>query len=144
MISRDHLIIFSGLGAILVLYGTLGFIFDEGGWANHVAVITVGVMIPAFVWLAILNRCRETFKGTPNLKGSVRYEFDDVGFRVVALHSTGETQWGAITKWKEGKRVFVLYRSPKLAEIVPKRFFENAANVNALRELLKTRVQNFL
>ncbi len=125
---------------MLVLYGTMGFILKQGGWANHAAVIAVGVAIPAYVWLTSFNCCRATFKGTPNLKSEVRYEFDDVGLRVVALHSTGETQWSAIVKWKEGKRAFALYRSPTLGEIIPKRFFKSAADVDSLRELLKAHV----
>jgi hypothetical protein len=141
VISRDYLVSFSGLGAILVLYGATGFIFDERGWANHVAVMAVGVVIPAYVWLTRFNRCRETFKGTPNLKGNVRYEFDDAGLRVVALHSSGETQWDTIVKWKEGKKVFVLYRTPKLGEIIPKRFFNSGVDVERLRELLVAHVE---
>lgn len=137
LLARDMLIISTLLGGILVAYAVLGFVLESAGWINHVLVLAIGLLLPTYVWTAAFIRSRRTLSDTPNLRGTVQYEFDDGGFRVLALHSSGETKWTAILKWKEGKHVFLLYRAPKIAEIIPKRFFKNPADVKYVRNLLE-------
>lgn len=42
-----------------------------------------------------------------------------------------------LVKWKEGKHCFAIYTSPKIPSIIPKRFFQSPADVEAVRGFLQ-------
>ncbi|HVB86689.1 MAG TPA: YcxB family protein [Candidatus Dormibacteraeota bacterium] len=140
LLSRDFLILSSILGAVLIAYATMGFVLNPAGRINHVVVFFVGLLFPGYVWFCALRRSRRALAGTPALQGAVKYEFDESGMRFDALHSRGEINWAAVVEWKEGKHVFLLYRSPGMAEIIPKRFFKNLSDVDSVRRLLASHV----
>ncbi|MGH9740544.1 MAG: YcxB family protein [Candidatus Acidiferrales bacterium] len=71
------------------------------------------------------------------LQGRVSLNFNDLGFTYRGEHVSSEVEWEAVTKWKEAKQFFLLYQSPQSASLVPKRFFREAAGIDALRELLR-------
>jgi YcxB-like protein len=83
-------------------------------------------------------QARRQAKGSPNLQGTVPYTFDDLGYVVEAVHARGEFKWSGLVKWKEGKHCFAIDTSPKIASIISKRFFQNPADIDAVRSFLRT------
>jgi hypothetical protein len=113
---------------------------DEEGWRGQWIVFAIGLLLPTYFILAILYRAKRQVKRSPNLQGTVQYNFDDDGFVMQTLHSKSEIKWTGITKWKEGKHSFIIYSNVNLGNIVPKRFFQSPSDVDAVRVFLQTKV----
>jgi hypothetical protein len=52
----------------------------------------------------------------------------------VSLHT--EANWNEITKVVETKRLFLFYKSPTMAHLIPKACFEDDTQIKALRSLI--------
>jgi hypothetical protein len=62
------------------------------------------------------------------------------GYDLDATHSQSRVQWSALVKWQEGKRCFLPYPSPRMASIIPKRFFQSPTDIDSIRLILQAKV----
>lgn len=138
---RRALVVLSALGVLTLVFAALLARTSPEGWRRQWVLICVGIFWLVYLWIVILYRSNKTLKQTPNLQGVVRYVFDDPGYLLEAMHSRAEVKWSAMVKWKEGKHTFLFYGNPKIASIVPKRFFQNGADVDAVHKLLQANVK---
>lgn len=128
------------LGVLCILFGAFIDVFNPAGWRTSIVPIGLGIFWFIYLPIIYLFRSYNAVKRSPSLQGIVRCQFDENGYTVEALHSQAQVKFEALLKWKEGKRTFLLYPQPRIGTVVPKRFFQNAADVNTLRGLLQTRV----
>jgi YcxB-like protein len=122
--------------AIVVQAVALSLAEKRGLWGNWYA-FPVGIFLILYMWFFVFYRARRQIKQSPNLQAPIQYDFDEGGYRMTASHSNSDIKWSAIAKWKEGKHGFIIYANVNFGSIVPKRFFQNAADVEAVRGLLK-------
>lgn len=141
LFSRRALIIFTVLGVLTLVFAASLARSNSEGLRGEWVLISVGIFWLVYLWIVILFRSNKTIKQTPNLQGVVRYIFDDTGYLIEATHSRAEVKWSAMVKWKEGKHTFLFYANPKIASIVPKRFFQNGVDVDAVHKLLQANVK---
>ncbi|MFZ0886217.1 MAG: YcxB family protein [Candidatus Acidiferrales bacterium] len=139
--SWKLLTIYSVIGVLILPLAVLASLHDEAGWKDQWPLFAAGLFFLSWAWIVVFYRSYRLKTGSPNLKGLVRYEFDESGIQCTALHSQSEVRWPAILKWKEGEDTILMYHAPKLANIIPKRFFQSPGDVDALRNLLRTNVQ---
>jgi len=137
---RGNLFFFSILGCLSLGLGVFLSIVGDGGMRGQLPTIFVGLFVALYLWGAILYRSYRNWKVTPGLKGLVQYRFDDGGIAIEGPYFRGEVKWPGIVKWREGKHTFLIYSNPKIANIVPKRFFRNPLEVDAVRRLLRDNV----
>ena len=116
-------------------------ITDWRKWLDYSVLFASGLYLLAYSWPVRLYRARRRVARSRNLQGIFRYEFGDDGWRAVAPNATWEIKWTAITKWIEGRHSFVIYGDSKTGTIIPKRFFQNSADMDAFRGLLQTKVK---
>lgn len=135
--ARKLLIIISLLGLLILAFATFLSFGDEDGWRGQLIFFGLGLFLTVYVWLLLFYKASRQTKKSPNLQGIVRYKFDDEGFGFQALHSQAEIKWAALVKWKEGKHCFLIYTSPSLGNIIPKRFFQSATDVDTVRGFLQ-------
>jgi hypothetical protein len=140
LISRKLLVRFTITGLVILIGAIVYGGSDGANTTTRPILIIVGIFFLVWLWLILFVQSRRMVKTVPNMKGPIRYEFDDAGVLIVALHASTEMQWASILQWKENKNVFLLYQSPQLAQIIPKRFFGNEQDVMAVRELLRTNI----
>jgi hypothetical protein len=114
---------------------------QEEGWGRQWYLFAIGIVLIVYMWPFLYYRARRQIKRTPNLQGVIRYDFGEDGYRMTAMHSAGEVKWSAIAKWKEVKNSFVIYANANIGSIVPKRFFQSPADVDAVRALLQAKVK---
>lgn len=102
-------LIFAGLFAYFVLY--------------------FAVYLP---WWA--RRAFRTLKsaGTP-FKG----ETSEEGITISSQYGGGITPWDHVIRWREGRKVFLLYVSTSLFYVLPKRLFASAADEAEFRDTLR-------
>ncbi len=138
--SRRAILVLSTLGVLSILLGVwLGLQRNEG-WARGKVLLGLGVFWLIYLWPFLIYRTRATLKRTPSLQGNVRFQFDESGYTVETMHAHAEVKWGALSKSIETGKSFLLYQNPKIGSVVPKRFFQSAADVETLREFLRTGV----
>jgi len=140
---------YSRTSSVLLLFATLlalgGGVFltitDGRRWLDYVVLYAAGSYLLAYSWPGRLYRARRRIARSPNLQGIFRYEFDDDGWGVVTPNATWEMKWAGMRKWEEGRHSFVLYSDANRGTIIPKRFFQSPADVEAVRALLQMNVK---
>jgi hypothetical protein len=138
---RRTILILSGLGVLTIFFAVwLGLRRDEG-WAGERILLGLGVFWIVYLWPFMIYRTRATLKRTPNLQGDVRFEFSDEGYAVSTVHANSTVKWSALSSWKETKKTLMLYQNPKIGSLVPKRFFQSAADVETVRGFLRANVK---
>jgi hypothetical protein len=116
------------------------------GWdgrTNWVLLVTIAVwvvVLAAVMAALVYIRSYRMKRKSPAMQGIIRYEFDDVGMKVVGPHSTSEMRWSAIIKWRENKSTILLYATPHFANFLPKRFFSTPADLAAVEAFLREHV----
>jgi hypothetical protein len=128
-------VLFLAIGANFVLNPHRG-----QDWTDQLPVLLAPILLAAFMSFILFSRSRQMKRKSPALQGLIKYEFDDVGMRIAGPHTTAELRWPSFVKWRENKTTFLLYQNPRLAQIIPKRFFSSAEDVAAVQDLLRTHV----
>jgi hypothetical protein len=109
-------------------------------WTDQLPMLLAPILLVAFMSINLFSRSRQMKRKSPALQGLIKYEFDDVGMRIAGPHTSAEMRWPSFVKWRENKTTFLVYSSPRLAQIVPKRFFSSPEDVTAVQNLLRTHV----
>jgi hypothetical protein len=83
---------------------------------------------------------RSTLKTSKLLQGTVHYTFSENGIDTTAQGAFGHNDWSNLRKVIETKHVLLFYPSKGIFYVIPKRFFSCAANLDSMRELIRTHV----
>jgi YcxB-like protein len=137
VVARKHFAIASILAIVMWAIAVLLSVTGAASLQEQVAFYIFPLLLVGYYWVPTFLQARRQAKGSPNLQGTVSYTFDDLGYVAEAAHARVEVKWSGLVKWKEGKHCFAIYTSPKIASIIPKRFFQSPADVNAVRGFLR-------
>jgi YcxB-like protein len=138
---RNTILVLWVLGVFMLVMAIFLGIEENKSWFGEPSFLAAGVFFLVFFWRFMAYRSRATLKRSPSLQGVVRFQFDESGYQVEAVHARAEVKWAALVKWIESKNCFLLYQNPKIGSIVPKRFFQSAADLDAVRRLLQANVR---
>ena len=137
LVARKHFAIAYSLAVVMWSIAVLLTVTGVASLQVLFAFYVFPVLLVGYYWVTMFLQARLQAKGSPNLQGTVSYTFDDVGYVVEGVHARGEIKWSGLVKWKEGKHCFAIYTSPKIANVIPKRFFRSPADVEAMRGFLQ-------
>ncbi len=87
-------------------------------------------------WSAI-----KQFNGSPASQGEVTLTASAAGIRIKSSQSESNSNWSAYVRWLENKRVIVLFTSPLVFVVVPKRSFSED-QLASFRALLRDNIIN--
>jgi hypothetical protein len=138
---RRTIVILSVLGLLTILSSIWLGVRKGEGWAGEKILLGLGVLWLVYLWPFMIYRTSATLKKTPSLQGNVRFEFSDEGYAVNTMHASAEVKWGALTKWIETGKSFLLYQNPKIGSVVPKRFFQSATDCDVVQGYLRAKVR---
>ena len=91
------------------------------------------VVIPYF-------SARSSLKSSRILQGSVHYAFSEAGIDVTGQGVSGHNDWSNLYKVVETKRALLFYPSKGIFYVIPKRNFADVANLDSMREIIRSRV----
>ena len=103
LLSRKSLAVVSICGLLILATATLTSLSDEQGWRGQLVVFGLGLLVLVYYWVAIFYRAHRRVTQSPNLRGTVRFEFDDSGFVIQSAHARSVCEWTGILKWREGE-----------------------------------------
>ena len=86
------------------------------------------------------RRVRRAYAATPALAGPQRYEFTDDGLALSNASVSNLVRWSAFVQAAETPEFFLLYYSKRCAYYLPRRIMGPEAQIDALRELLRSRL----
>lgn len=108
------------------------------------SLLPVAIFVLFFAWfLRILgpkSRGRKHFAALSPQERQVEYEFNPSSYRAATLVSEGRHQYGGLHRFIDGPSTFILYVSPQIAHLIPKRAFD-AQGVDQISEWLRAGVE---
>jgi hypothetical protein len=139
---RSYFIVGVVLLAAFLWAGWVSF-FGEGrpagNWGRWVIPAVIAYFALIFgVWSPY--QITRNFKQRKDLQREVSFGLSDSGIEMATTDFHGVKSWGDYLRWKEGKKVFLLYLSDNMYQVVPKRFFPSEAEISDFRALLKRMV----
>jgi len=108
-------------------------------WPYRVAF----VVICAAVFVALLEyglpywAARSFIKKNPGKLGPSRHEIGPEGTSYQSAHSEGKLAWTGFHQIRETPDLFLLYTQSNVAQIIPKRCFENPEQILVYREIVR-------
>ncbi len=102
----------------------------------YVALGAFGMVVPR---LGLRNAARKHIASMEEPERRVEYRLDDEGLHIKTPRSTSSIAYSAIHRVVEGRTEFLVYTSAQIAQIIPKRAFDEP-NVEAARSWLLERV----
>ena len=132
----------SVMGIVLIFLGLALSILNVLSWMDGSKSANDAMMLPALIALVLGYiyaylpwSYRRIYRKQPSLHEPVDIEWGDGGLAYDTEHNKGEIPWRLFTKWREGRRTFLIYSAPNLFHIVPKRLLEGNGE-EQLRTLL--------
>jgi len=90
-------------------------------------------------WGAPYFNARRQFRNTPSAHGSITLEVQDGGLRFRSASTDGSVLWDHYIKWIEDDSVFVLFSSPLIFVLIPKRAFDSD-QLHQFKETLRQKI----
>ena len=107
-------------------------------WALPLTTFTIAALL--FIqWGAPYLNAKRQFRNTPSSQGQIELDVQDVGLRFRSVSTDGLVSWKGYIKWIEDERVFVLFSSPQIFVLIPKRAFD-ADQLHAFQQSLRQKI----
>lgn len=129
----------------------LSFLFLTAGVGSLIVVVhpaQTRVALPslalAVFWALLVfvfprMRMQHEFKRNPNLHQETVYEVSDDGVCSENANMRSQRNWKTFIRWAENGHMFMLYSSPRMFIMLPKRFLA-IGEADQLRELLRRNI----
>ena len=133
-----------GLLFVFVLVAGFGIVasFREGGIPTWLLVLLAAGGYPAAYFLWYLPwRTRRLYGQHKALQSAFRMRVTEEGVFAETEHGQTMTPWSFVLKWKEGRRLFLIYHADVLFQMIPKRCIKSESDTEALRTLLRSRAR---
>ena len=121
----------TGVGLLTRWNGAATWVWG-GCFALGALILLLTAGLPLFVLLH-WRRNRDVY-------GPATLVVDGQGLRGMEEQGEAHLQWSAFTRLREGKRLFLLYRSPAYFIVLPKRAFASSSDVDRFRALADDRL----
>jgi hypothetical protein len=96
----------------------------------------LGYFIVFFGWF-IPFKTKKVYRQHTALQKPFTIEITEEWFRAHSEEGENRTQWSELHKWKEGKRLFLVYRADNVFHMIPKRLLKKPDEVNFFRAVLQ-------
>jgi hypothetical protein len=122
------------------LQGYLTVVTDQSWlrWSLPLTLFTICLLLFEH-WGAPYINARRQFRNTPSAHGAIALDVQDRGPHFRTADSDASVSWSRYVNWAEDDCVFVLFSSPWMFVIIPKRAFD-AVQQTQFREMLRQRI----
>lgn len=109
--------------------------------------IMIGIYAAFMILVVVLTRywymprtARRIFAQTKSLQRPYRWSWNAEQLNYSSDLANAIVPWGDLVKWREGDQIFLIYPSNLMFYVFPKRAFQDAAAVDAFRQLLRAKI----
>ncbi len=121
------------------------FFFPKGSLTEWLTLLGVGAIMVAVLWvlalfsrvLAIPLRAGRTYRTQKDLQRPFQLSWDAENVLTASANGNSTIPWKDFLKWREGKRLFLLYRSDRLFQLFPKRAFRDEAQTSEFAAMMR-------
>lgn len=138
---RWVVLLFSVLTAYLVLQILRGNFHWSWSFGSVFAPLFFFVVFPYAFFIAPYFSSKKYLQRNPNLAGPKTYRFSPDGIDVSGTETKSHLNWAGILEARETSAQFLLFPQTAIAFVIPKRVLSDAAQVAALRELIRGQVK---
>ena len=118
------------------LYTWLTF-FDRPLWSAAGAAVGAAFLLLLLKYGVPILSARSFVKKNPDKLGPAKHSIGPDGMSYENQHGAGTTNWTAYQSIRETTDLFLLYTQSNFAQILPKRCFENANDMERYRQILR-------
>lgn len=111
----------------------------EAQWFDSILVAAV-VWLVLWYWVFLPRQVRKLYSQQRSLQEPFEAAFDATGMRIDSERGNATLPWADVHKWRESKRIFLIYQSDALFHLLPKRCFGSEADQAELRDRLLAQV----
>jgi len=131
-------LIMTFLGLVFLLMGIAMYPYFERSWSVleislSVWILLLQLFLPRIVHWLVYYRNREIF-------GPRKLNITEAGLVSDGPQGRIETPWSRYIRFRETKRLFMLYLSTDVKGIIPKRVFQDASQMDSFRNFVSARV----
>jgi hypothetical protein len=136
--SSMRWIIGMSIGVIGILLGTAFYIYADHGLGSVLFALSILLLFMQFVVPSLVFR--RVYRRNSRMFGTRTVIIDETGIR--SDHPLGHTEaaWDTYQKFGETRRSFLLYQSPDLIGILPKRVFADPADLEHFKALITSKI----
>lgn len=106
----------------------------DAAWFPLLVVVVLGYIFVFRPWCFRWN-----YRKTPAMHEPISIDLGDGGMAYSSENGQGEIPWRLFIKWREGKKLFLIYSAPNLFHVVPKHLLPSD-DVDKLRALLSEKL----
>ncbi len=103
--------------------------------------LVVCVIFLLAVWIVPQYSWKKTFEKDRRFQQEITGEISEDGIHFVTPNSDARTNWGLFVRYLESDKIFVLYQSNQIMNVLPKRFFGPGEAVQ-FHQLLQQKVSS--
>ena len=111
---------FKGIGYIALIGGVVGYL------------LTLHVISP---WQAKIS-----YRSYKIIQDTIKLTIEEEGYTLESINGTNEMKWGDLLKWREDEHVVLVYYTPKIFHMVPKRVADLGFDMERFRNLLQEKL----
>ena len=136
------------IGIIILLMFIIGFIFTiYDSWIekniDKKLLIFFGctIYLVLFFFVYFPYKFKKYYKQQKLIKEPMEIDIQDLGIKLSSPSVNANLTWDNFIKWKEGKKLFILYQTDTLMNILPKRNFDTENDIIKFRQLLNANIK---
>lgn len=80
------------------------------------------------------------YKRVPDFQKDIRYSFSDDGYETSFSKGFSQVNWDNLVKVSETNKCFLFYLQKSMFQVIPKRAFNNADEINSLRKIIASKL----
>lgn len=107
-------------------------------WSLPWTLVSIGLLLFA-QWGSPYFNARRQFRNTPSAQGLITLKVQDEGLHFHSPNTDASVSWEHYIKWIENGSIFVLFSSPLIFVIIPKRAFD-ADQLPRFKDILRKKI----
>ncbi len=137
LLGRVVIVITMALFILPIAWELLHPVFGKVNWPLVISPVIFLVLL-ALVWFGFQPyQVRHIYRQQKELSAPFEMELNDTGYALRNEYGSGLIPWKDFIKYKEDKKVILLYRTDVMFNLVPKRMLQDESQVQFIHEQLE-------
>jgi len=127
----------------IVGFGLLLFaLFGPQGIKEFGYIGLIGGVAGYFVTLHVISpwQAKISYRSYKIIQDTITFTLEEDGYTIESINGTSEMKWENLLKWREDENIVLVYYTPKIFHMVPKRLADLGFDIERFRNLLQEKL----